>query len=169
MLNLRKGLPRAVPVALGGDAIAMVRPATALEVARATATVSTQLAGLIAAEDAAALVAAALGEEFAGADFTDPEWVAAASQQLALVELAVFCVESWDGVAVDDTLVSPTREILALLLRDSVIAAKIRAAIEANVHEAQAEGEGSPVSPPGAGAAGESTAPDVDPPPHRVH
>lgn len=39
MLDLTKGQPSAVPVPLGGDAVAMIRPATSIEVDRAAAVV----------------------------------------------------------------------------------------------------------------------------------
>lgn len=159
MLDLTKGRPGAVAVPLGGDALAMIRPATSIEVDRAAAVVRAQLAGLIAAEDAAALVAAALGEDFCGADFTDPKWQAAAAQQLALVELAALCIETWTGVAVDGVAVAPSRETVALLLRDPVTSQRVKVAIETRVHREIAEGEGLPASPSGAAEAGETIAP----------
>lgn len=141
MLDLTKGQPSAVPVPLGGDAVAMIRPATSIEVDRAAAVVQAQLAGLIAAEDAAALIAAALGEDFYGADFTDPKWQAAAAQQLALVELAALCVENWTGIAVDGIAVEPSRETVALLLRDPTTSQRVKMAIETRIHREIAEGE----------------------------
>lgn len=169
MLDLTRGRPVAVPVALGGGAVAFVRPATAFEVERAAAFVRIHLAGLIAAEDAAALAAQALGEEFAGADFADPQWQAAAADRLALLELATLCLESWTGVGVDGAAVEPSREAIGLLLRDPVISRLVRAAIEVGVHRERDEGNGSPVSPPGAGEAEATTAPNADPPERRVH
>lgn len=172
MLVLRAGaLPsRAVP--LGGGAVLMVRPATSFEVSRSHAAVTRIVAGLIAGADAAETCAAALGEEFRKADFSDPVWIEAATDRLVGIELALLCNDGWTGVmrdtgrrdADDKPIVEPvagepTRELLALLLRDAVVAARVRSAIEAEIHEAQAEGNGSPASPSGAAGMVEPNAP----------
>jgi hypothetical protein len=166
MLDLTRGRPVAAPVPLGGGAVAMIRPATAFEVDKAGAQVRIWLAALVEAEDAAARLSDALGEEFAGADFAAPEWRAAVADRLALLELASLCIQSWSGVGIGDEPVEPSREAIALLLRDAVLSQRIRAAIERGIHVERLEKKGLPVSPPGAGEAAAPIAPNAgDPPP----
>jgi hypothetical protein len=150
MLQVRKGHPPAVAVPLGGGAVAMVRPATAFEYDLAVARAGKLLAGLIESQESATLALEGLGQEFAGADFTSEEWLNAAAQRTALLELATLCVTSWTGV-VDETgaAIEPSREILALVLRGNQAARAIRLAIEADVNVELAEGNASATSPNG--------------------
>lgn len=166
MLILRREGPQPVAVPLGGDAVAMVRPASALQYDLAWASARRRLAGLVESQDAAADVLRALGENFAGADFTTAEFVEAAAQRLALLELAVTCVESWTGVADAERVAieTPMREWLALLLRDVGIAQRINAAVNAQVHLEAIEKKESGTSPNGAGEVAENTAPDAEKP-----
>lgn len=152
MLKLRKGRPAAIAVPLGGGAVAMVRPATAFEYDLAAAGARKLLAGLIESRDSAALVVDILGEEFVGANFTDSAWLQAAALRVTLLESALLCVASWDGVVdeSDQPIEKPSREMLALLLRDGVVAKSIRDAIESRVNLETAEGNGLPGSLTGA-------------------
>lgn len=150
----------AAPVMLGSGAAIMIRPATAFEVSQARETVTRLMIGLIAGEDAAAACSAALGEEFAGANFADPAWRDAAASRLALLELTWLCQAGWSGVVDQDgaEIEQPTREHIALLLRDAVIAARIDQAVQAPIHREYAEGNGSAASPSGAAAKAAGTA-----------
>lgn len=151
MLKLHKGRPSAVPVILGGGAVAFVRPATAFEIDLALAGTEKLVAGLVEGEESAMLATSLLGEEFQSADFTTRRWIDAASQRIALLELANLCTQSWNGIADDagEPISSPTRETLAILLRDNEIAMRFNKAIKSKVHEEIAEGEELPVSQDG--------------------
>jgi hypothetical protein len=165
MLKLSKGRPKAIPIMLGGGAVAFVRPATSFEYDLAIAGMATISAGLIRGEEAAVHATNILGEEFTGADFTTKVWIEAAAQRIVLLELALLCTESWDGV-VDDSdapIPVPTKETLALLLRDNETAMRFNATIKSKVHEEIAEGNASAASPNGAAAAAFNSAPTAVP------
>jgi hypothetical protein len=139
-----------------------VRPALRFEVDRARAEASTLLAGLLAGAQAAERAAAILGQDFIAADFTATEWRAAAADGLSLLCLANRCVEGWSGIAEKDgKLTEFNAANLARLLRDPVIAATVRAAIEAPVHAETAEKNASAPLPPGEGAAAAASAPNA--------
>jgi hypothetical protein len=140
MLNIATGRPSAIAVPLGGGAVWRLRPASAFEAHRAGAAAGIMLAGLIESEDAAALAIAALGEQYEGADFQQAEWKSAAARDLALIELAVICSEGWDGVAIGKQPIEPTRQNIALLLRDVHVNDKVYKALNAGIHEEIAEG-----------------------------
>lgn len=161
MLKVRKGRPEPTAVPLGGGAVAFVRAATAFEVDLAIAGTTKITAGLIEGEEAAALATDLLGEEFAGADFTTRTWIEAAAQRVALLELSMLCTSRWEGIVDenDAPVAAPTKEIMALLLRDNDIAARFNAAIRAKVHEEIAEGNASAASLSGGAAAASSSAP----------
>lgn len=163
MLNLRTGPLPAKKILLGGNASIDIRPATAFEVARAHAAVTRVVAGLLTAGDAAEQAAAALGDDFRGADFTKPEWVQAATEKLVLLELTVLCADAWSGVCVDDQpIAEPSRALLALLLRDAVIAERIAAALQRAVHAEISEGNGSAASPRGGAATADKNVSSVE-------
>lgn len=151
-------------VPLPGGAVIFVRPATSFEVDIAAANAARTLTGLIEGQEAAAVALDVLGDEFRQADFTTRSWLDAAAQRVALLELATFCAEKWDGVADEDgkPIEHPTREYLALLLRDSECALRIAAAIRARVHDEISEGNALAASPSGAAAADAATAPTVE-------
>jgi hypothetical protein len=165
MLRLTKRKLKASPVPIGGGAVLHLRPATSFDTERAAAAASILLAGLVEGHAAAMVVSAALGEEFQNADFTRPEWRNAASRLLVEIELAVLCCERVEGKIVDDdesvidTAPGLTPALASLLMRDSVIRAKISDAVEARVHTEVLEKKESERSPPGAAAAGYPTAP----------
>lgn len=161
MLKLRKGKPKASPVPLGGGAVLFVRPATAFEVDAAYAAAFKLAAGLIEGEAAAETASAILGEEFQRADFTQHGWIDAMAKRIATLELAVLCNDGWLGVADEDgkPIETPTREWLALLLRDREVAVRVDAAINARVHEEIAEKKGSATLPNGGVAVVDPTAP----------
>jgi hypothetical protein len=141
MLLLRKGRPPAINVPLGGGAFAMVRPATTFETDLAIAKAGELLAGLIDSGESASAAVAILGDEFGNADFTTPVWVNNAAQRVALLELGMLCIESWSGVGDEDenSIEFPTRETLALLLRNSATARRVGDAINGQVNIETAE------------------------------
>jgi hypothetical protein len=164
MLKLRKGRPEPIPVPLGGGAIASVRPATSFEVDLAIAGAGKLLFGLVQSQESASLAAEVLGEEFASADFTSKEWLDAAAQRIALLELANLCVESWTGVVDgdDNVIEKPSRQTLALVLRSNEAAMRIRAAIQSSVNVETSEGNALGASPNGAGLVGADFVPLAD-------
>jgi hypothetical protein len=136
-----------------------VRPATSFEVDRASYAVNRILTGLVAGEDAAMMAALVLGPEFQAPDFTKEEWRQAAAQRFALLDLAVECIEGWEGIVGDDEQpLSPSREAVALLLRDAEISARIRMVINSSVHAELEEKNALAASPNGGAATDENTA-----------
>ena len=164
MLKLSKGRPAATAIPLPyAGAVIFIRPATAFEVDIAAANAARVLAGLVEGEGAAALALDVLGDEFRRADFTTRGWIDAAAQRVALLELATLCSESWAGIVDGDgkPVQTPTRDYLALLLRDGECARRVAAAIHAKVHDEVAEGNASAASLNGAAGAAEATAPSA--------
>ena len=136
-----------------------MRPATVMEVERASADVVSLIQGLVIGAEAAMTASVVLGEEFRNADFTNAGWRVAAAKRLALLKLALLCCKSWSGVGDENGDPLPLNEQnLALLLRDPRIANAVSAAIEAPVHAEVAEKNGSAASLNGAAAADEPTA-----------
>jgi len=164
-LILHKGRPAARAVPLGGGAIAYIRPATSFECDLAVTGATKILAGLTAGAEAAEAAVQLLGEEFMGADFTQGPWIDVAAQRIALLELATLCCARWEGVCAEDgtAIEVPTREWLALVLREPTISVLIRAAVHARVNEERAEKNGSAALPNGGAAAVEASAPVVVP------
>lgn len=161
MIKLTKGRPAASAVPLQGGAVVFVRPATAFEADIAGVGAAKIMAGLVEGREAAAAALDILGDEFRETDFTSRPWIEAAAQRIALIELAALCCESWEGVA-DETGAPltghPSKEHLALLLRDTECGRRISGAIYARVHDEVAEGNGLAASPDGAAKAAEPTA-----------
>lgn len=151
MLKLSAAVPPEIPVPLGAGAVLYVRPAEYFEHVEAERRAFVLLLGLIEAQDSAREIEAALGRQFRGADFTVESWRITAAQCLALIELATLCATRWHGVVDErgETIAAPTREWLALLLRDHDVATRVALALRARIHREVAEGEGSPASPPG--------------------
>lgn len=144
MLKLCRDMPKAIPVPLGGSAVWRVRPATSFEVDLAAAEAARVIAGLLTGADAARTVALALGDEFNGADYADESWRVAASHRISLIELLVLCGEpTWEGVVDDDgaKIPGPTRELIALLLRDAEIEKRLHTSISSAVHTEYDEGK----------------------------
>src|SRR5262245_45663139 len=110
MLKLSRGKPATTKVPLGGGAFLRVRSATSFEVERAAASTAILLAGLKESQQAAQAAAAALGEEFEQADFTQEDWMRAAAEQLSLLELLVLCQEGGEGEPILDDQDNPVPE-----------------------------------------------------------
>lgn len=169
MLVLKKGQPEFTPVPLGGGGVIHLRAATAFDVDVALAEAHQVAAGLVAGEDAAERAAAFLGEAFHGADFTRKPWIEAAAQRIALIELATLCNNGWRGVALESEggalveVPAPTKETLALLLRDVEVSNRFRAVIYSKVNLELAEGNGLPVSPSGGAGTDGNSAGDAGP------
>lgn len=136
-----------------------VRPATRAEMhIAAIKTTALVTAARIGAE-AMTQLCEACGVAEPDEDRTD-ELLEALAYRVSMIELAVLCIEDWHGIGdADGNPVPPTREWIALLLRELDASSKIDAAINARIHLEVDEGNGSPASPNGAAAAGENTAP----------
>lgn len=164
-IKIRAGKPKATRLDFGEGVVIIVRPATAFEVDLAKAAIVKLIAGLVAGETAAMLAASVLGEEFRSADFTRDDWRSAASNRLALVELAALCIEGWEGFVDEDDQPLPLDRVnIALVLRDEGIARRVGDCLQAAVYERVAEKNALSASPNGAVKAGNDTAPIAAPP-----
>lgn len=162
MLRVRKARPEGIKVSLPGGAFAMVRPATAAEVDRASAEVRALVAGAAASADSLALVSLALGEEFSVVDLAEPGRLEQVGRGLMRLKLAHLCCESWSGIG--DENGAPLElciENLALLLREARIAAAFDAAVERAIHVEAEEKNASAASPSGGAAAATVIAPNA--------
>jgi hypothetical protein len=146
--RLSSSIPPERAIPLGGNATLWVRPAEMFEQIEAEQNAVQLLAGLITGQDAAMRATAMLGRQFRDADFTDRAWAVAAQQCILLLELATLCATRWEGVLGDDDkpIEKPTREYLALLLRDCEAAKLVSAALHAKIHEEISEKNGSAAS-----------------------
>lgn len=149
--RLSSSIPEERAIALGGGATLWVRPAEMFEQIEAEQNAIQLLAGLITGQDAAMRATAMLGRQFRDADFTDRAWSMAAQQCILLLELATLCATRWEGVLGDDDkpIAKPTREYLALLLRDCGAAKLVSEALHAKIHEETSEKNGSAALPNG--------------------
>jgi hypothetical protein len=165
MLVLAESAPSAVPVPLGKGAVIFVRPATSAEYFLAQARVVRLAAGIAEGEDSALKAALILGEEFANGSPRDPEWIAAVSERMILVELAIACADKWAGIgtkAGKPLEMSPAT--LAMLLRDPECARKIQNVINSGIHSEVEEKKELAASPVGAAPAADLIAPIVEQP-----
>jgi hypothetical protein len=147
-------------VNLAGGATVAVRPATTFEFDLAVARAGKLLAGLIQSHESAASALDYLGSDFIDADFTAPEWLEAAAKRIILIDLAVACVVSWSGF-VDDggrIIESPSRPMLALLLRSASSSRPIENAIRADINVEFDEKNALGASPTGEAPAADNTA-----------
>lgn len=166
MLMLRAKRPEAVRINLGADAFAMVRPATAADMDRATGEIKALIAGALVSADSMAMVALVLGEEFRSVDLGDQVTYDQVTKGLVRLKLAHVCCDSWSGIGSEETgdALALSLESLALLLRDPLIAGKFSAVIEARIHVEVAEKNVSAASLNGAAAAGADIAQNADAP-----
>jgi hypothetical protein len=173
-IKLTRGRPKArcVEIDAGSDVepirkpVALwLRPATYPESIEAAERISPMIVALREGSDAAAEIASLLGEEFAGV-VVEPAKLAAAAQKLALMELVALCCERVEGELLDDQdrpIGEVDAAIAGLLVRDPVIARKLRDVIEGPLYEVLAEKNGLAASPSG-GAAARTIAPNVEQP-----
>jgi hypothetical protein len=138
----KRGRFAAVPL-VGGVSL-LVRPAKFEEYQQVAAEIAPSIAALIAGSDAAAALVPLLGDDFDVAEMT-PARATGAGDKLALIELLLMCAGDIQGELIgtdDNTLPWPDKGTAALLLSDVAIARRLRAAIEASIHEEVAEGNG---------------------------
>jgi hypothetical protein len=168
-LRLNAGKPKARRVEIGGGVALLLRAATYGEAMEAAERIQPLIVGLRDGSDAAIELGDLLGEEFAGAVWSEAA-LNAAAHKLALVELIVLCCEGIEGelIGTDDVPIDKIDSaIAALLVRDSVISRSLRAVIEGPLHEVLAEKKESGPSPNGV-AARPDTAPDAGSPAPRA-
>lgn len=169
-LKLTKGKPTSRAVDLDGCVTLWLRPATYPESIEAAERIAPQIVALREGSAAAAELAPLLGEEFTQARLDDAA-LGAAAHRLALIELMVLCSDRIDGTLLgddDQPITSVDQAIAALILRDGVLARRVREVIEGPLYEVIAEKNGSAASPDGA-AAIPDTAPDAVKPAPLVH
>jgi hypothetical protein len=135
MLKLRKGPPPAARVALGEGAFIMIRPASYGEILIAAGEVAERMSGLVAAGTIAAEIGPLLGPEF-NFDQLENADLDGLSRRLALISLTMRCQQGWGGIGDTDgnAIAEPTEELIAMLTRDTIVASKLQAAIEAPWH-----------------------------------
>ena len=162
MLKLRRSLPDFVDLPLGAGAAARVRPATALDVDRASAFVGNLVkSGVALGDDGFELLALALGESGKALEITEVN-IADCSLRLSTAKLSELCTESWSGVCDENGEPLPVTIATMLLLQaDPMLRARFAAIVNAGIHEEVAEKNALAASPTGAAAADEATAPDA--------
>jgi len=154
MLNLSKNLPDFVTVWLVAPTVnpasegawIKVRPATQFEAEAVHARVQDQIQGLVSGSEAAADLVDKLGPQFAvlSDDELTADRLKAAAVTLAEIELVMLCHDGWHGIGVEDTPAPvPTPALVGLLLRDPVFHNRILSVLNAGVHKASAEKNGS--------------------------
>jgi hypothetical protein len=167
--------PRRTEKVEGGErviserAFARVRPATSIDVDRASVFVQRMMASAVAlGDDGFELLALALGADASAIELTDdnkPE----CAHRLSLAKLAELCTASWSGVCDQDGEPLPVSlENMLLLQMDASLRAAFSAIINGRIHEEAAEKNGSAASPNGAAAADEATAPAAETPASRA-
>jgi hypothetical protein len=142
--------------AASGRAAAWIelRPATALEYYEARERTRPLIAGMLLgrrSEDALALILGAEFGERQGSD--DVAFAAAASERLALIELATLCATAWSGVAnADGSPAALDRVNIARLLRMPAYADRVSAVVNRAFYERRAEGNAFAALPSGEAA-----------------
>lgn len=159
MLKLLSGPVPPTPVVLGASAVIWVRPATAFDVSLASQRARNVVAGLAAGQDAATQAALILGEDFAGADFTQSDWAEAVVERLIVTELASQCCTSWEGIVDEsDEPVPLDKAALCLLMREAQYSKRISDAMNARLHVETTEEKKLQASPDGGAKADGPTA-----------
>lgn len=158
MIRVSKAKPVAQRIDYG-SAHLMVRPATAFQADLAGAAIGSTVLALATGEQAAVEVSLAIGDDLKLVDAPSEGWKGAVANRLALIELALVCIESWDGfVDEDDRPLELTRENIALVLRDVRLAQRVAAIINASIHEEAEEKNAFAPSLNGEAGAAEDTA-----------
>lgn len=161
MLKLSKEQPAAQRVDLGGGAHAMIRPATSLDVDRARLKIERTLYDVRRGQDTHNAMLSLFGMETV--DEADDVTLEALARKMATLELALLCLESWEGVGNSEGVPAEVNfENLAILLRDHGIYTRIWVALNEQVHRVYEEGNASSASLNGAGQAEEATAPTAE-------
>jgi hypothetical protein len=158
MIKLRTKQSEPQRLSLGDSASILYRPLTAIEREAALAKSREFI------EEARAGIDAFARYGFDGS----PDWVD--NSELALgvgtfilhVEMAVRVFISWDGIADESGKPLPlTRENIAALMRDPILYPVVQKALLRPLHDLDAEGNGSALSPNGAPAGAKNTAQDA--------